>query len=34
MFACAHPAIDAVMRGLLMLQAVLGIDAAYLASRS
>ena len=25
MFACAHPAIDAAMRGRLMLQTVLGL---------
>lgn len=32
MFVCAHPAIDATMRSALMLQAVLGIDAARIAS--
>ncbi len=31
MFVCAHPAIDASMRSLLMLQTVLGIDAARIA---
>lgn len=31
MFACAHPAIDASMRSPLMLQAVLGLDAARIA---
>ncbi len=31
MFVCAHPAIDAPMRSLLMLQTVLGIDAARIA---
>jgi RNA polymerase sigma-70 factor (ECF subfamily) len=32
MFACAHPAIDAPLRAPLMLQAVLGFDAATIAS--
>jgi predicted RNA polymerase sigma factor len=32
MFACAHPAIDAAIRAPLMLQAVLGVDAATIAS--
>jgi RNA polymerase sigma-70 factor (ECF subfamily) len=32
MFACAHPAIDAGIRAPLMLQAVLGLDAAMIAS--
>ena len=32
MFACAHPAIDAGIRAPLMLQAVLGFDAAAIAS--
>lgn len=32
MFACAHPAIDAGVRAPLMLQAVLGFDAATIAS--
>jgi RNA polymerase sigma-70 factor, ECF subfamily len=32
MFACAHPAIDAAVRAPLMLQAVLGFDAAAIAS--
>ena len=32
MFACAHPAIDAAIRAPLMLQAVLGLDAARIAS--
>ncbi len=32
MFVCAHPAIDAGMRAPLMLQAVLGLDAAAIAS--
>jgi RNA polymerase sigma-70 factor, ECF subfamily len=32
MFACAHPAIDAAVRGPLMLQAVLGLDAAAIAA--
>lgn len=32
MFACAHPAIDAGIRAPLMLQAVLGLDAAAIAS--
>ena len=32
MFACAHPAIDAFIRAPLMLQAVLGLDAARIAS--
>ncbi len=32
MFACAHPAIDASMRAPLMLQAVLGFDAATIGS--
>ena len=32
MFACAHPAIDAAIRAPLMLQAVLGLDAAQIAS--
>ncbi len=32
MFACAHPAIDAGIRAPLMLQAVLGFDAASIAS--
>ena len=32
MFACAHPAIDAAIRAPLMLQAVLGFDAARIAS--
>ena len=32
MFACAHPAIDAGIRAPLMLQAVLGLDAARIAS--
>jgi RNA polymerase sigma-70 factor (ECF subfamily) len=32
MFACAHPAIDASIRAPLMLQAVLGLDAARIAS--
>jgi RNA polymerase sigma-70 factor (ECF subfamily) len=31
MFACAHPAIDAATRGPLMLQTVLGLDAAAIA---
>jgi RNA polymerase sigma-70 factor, ECF subfamily len=32
MFACAHPAIDAAIRAPLMLQAILGVDAARIAS--
>jgi RNA polymerase sigma-70 factor (ECF subfamily) len=32
MFACAHPAIDAAIHAPLMLQAVLGLDAARIAS--
>lgn len=32
MFACAHPAIDAITRAPLMLQAVLGLDASRIAS--
>jgi len=32
MFACAHPAIDTAIRAPLMLQAVLGFDAAQIAS--
>jgi RNA polymerase sigma-70 factor, ECF subfamily len=32
MFACAHPAIDEAIRAPLMLQAVLGLDAARIAS--
>ncbi|HTW68944.1 MAG TPA: DUF6596 domain-containing protein [Acetobacteraceae bacterium] len=32
MFACAHPAIDPAMRSPLMLQAVLGLDAATIAA--
>ena len=32
MFACAHPAIDAAMRGPLILQTVLGLDAATIAA--
>lgn len=32
MFACAHPAIDAAIRAPLILQAVLGLDAARIAS--
>jgi DNA-directed RNA polymerase specialized sigma24 family protein len=32
MFACAHPAIDMAMRGPLMLQTVLGLDAAVIAA--
>jgi RNA polymerase sigma-70 factor, ECF subfamily len=32
MFACAHPAIDSAIRAPLMLQAVLGLDAARIAS--
>jgi RNA polymerase sigma-70 factor (ECF subfamily) len=32
MFACAHPAIDPAVRAPLMLQAVLGLDAAAIAS--
>jgi RNA polymerase sigma-70 factor (ECF subfamily) len=32
LFACAHPAIDAGIRAPLMLQAVLGLDAAQIAS--
>lgn len=32
MFACAHPAIDAAIRAPLMLQTVLGLDAAAIAS--
>ncbi len=32
MFACAHPAIDAAIRAPLMLQTVLGVDAATIAS--
>ncbi len=32
MFACAHPAIDPGMRGPLMLQTVLGLDAAAIAA--
>ena len=32
MFACTHPAIDAGMRSPLMLQAVIGLDAARIAS--
>jgi RNA polymerase sigma-70 factor (ECF subfamily) len=32
MFACAHPAIDAAVRSPLMLQTVLGLDAATIAS--
>ena len=32
MFACAHPSIDAAIRAPLMLQAVLGLDAARIAS--
>lgn len=31
MFVCAHPAIDAPVRSALMLQAVLGLDAAHIA---
>src|ERR1700751_2043373 len=32
MFACAHPAIDVTIRAPLMLQTVLGLDAAAIAS--
>ena len=32
MFACAHPAIDRAIRAPLMLQAILGLDAARIAS--
>ena len=32
MFACAHPAIDAAIRGPLMLQTVLGLDAGAIAA--
>src|SRR5262245_45739240 len=32
MFACAHPAIDATMRAPLILQTILGLDAATIAS--
>ena len=32
MFACAHPAIDAAVRGPLILQTVLGLDAAAIAA--
>ncbi len=32
MFACAHPAIDATVRAPLILQTVLGFDAAAIAS--
>ena len=32
MFACAHPAIDAAIRGPLILQTVLGLDAAAIAA--
>ena len=32
MFACAHPAIDAGIRAPLMLQVMLGLDAATIAS--
>jgi RNA polymerase sigma-70 factor (ECF subfamily) len=32
MFACAHPALDAAVRAPLMLQAVLGLDAARMAA--
>jgi predicted RNA polymerase sigma factor len=32
MFACAHPAIDAAIRAPLMLQSILGLDAARIAS--
>jgi RNA polymerase sigma-70 factor, ECF subfamily len=32
MFACAHPAIDAAMRGPMILQTVLGLDAAAIAA--
>jgi len=32
MFVCAHPAIDAAMRGPLILQTVLGLDAAAIAA--
>ena len=32
MFACAHPAIDPVIRAPLMLQSILGVDAATIAS--
>ena len=32
MFACAHPAIEAAIRAPLMLQAILGLDAARIAS--
>ena len=32
MFACAHPAIDAAVRGPLILQTVLGLDAATIAA--
>lgn len=32
MFACAHPAIDAAMRGPLILQTLLGLDAAAIAA--
>jgi RNA polymerase sigma-70 factor (ECF subfamily) len=32
MFACAHPAIDSLVRGPLMLQTVLGLDAATIAA--
>ena len=32
MFVCAHPAIDATVRSALMLQTVLGLDAATIAS--
>jgi RNA polymerase sigma-70 factor (ECF subfamily) len=32
MFACAHPAIDPVVRAPLILQTILGFDAAAIAS--
>ena len=32
MFACAHPAIDAAIRAPLILQVMLGLDAATIAS--
>ena len=32
MFACAHPAIDAGIRAPLILQVILGLDAASIAS--
>ncbi len=32
LFACAHPAVEAAIRAPLMLQVVLGLDAAMIAS--